>query len=327
MGSPVALTGTGNVTSVQDTDITGAETLNVPKPANIANNEILCIAINGRNASLTWDVVPSGFTAWKHVNNSGTLSLYAKKIRNAGGEPSTYDFSPSAGAGRCGALAFRVSLSNVGNAFGAAGANEVNTDIAPSVTPPSIDNLLLGVYVTYGSSAMVLTPPTGMTIVGDVSIGASSSWSRLMVCQQSLTTATATGTRTAGVSSGSPTARNNFLATVKPEILGGSSLGVSARSGSGFGSERRLLAQQLLGVDAVMSAEGDIIMGAPEGAMAMTSRAGMSATAKAIRDGGVILSSKARMTANPAYGLYNTMDAEGNWRSVPIRELVDGVWE
>lgn len=324
MASPVALTGAGNVTTVQDTDITGAETLSISKPANLADNEVLCIVVNGRNASLTWDVVPSGFVQQKHVNDSGTLSLFTKKIRTASSEPSTYGFSPSAGAGRCGAVAFRVQSANVGNHFDAAGSNQVNSDVAPSVTPGGIDRLLLGVYVTFGSSAMTITAPAGMTLVGDVSIGASTSWSRLAVFQQALTTSSATGTRTASVSP-APSARNNFLATLKPEILASTSMSASARVGSGFSSKRRLLAQQDMGAEVGLIAEGDIIVSAPEGAMGMSTKSGIAMAAKAIRDGSLLLSSGASVSMNPAYGEYNVMNSEGDWQTVPVRRM-NGSW-
>lgn len=322
MTSPVALTGTGNVTTFSDTDITGAETISIPKPANLADNETLCIVVNGRNASLTWDVVPSGVVSMKHVSNSGTMDLFTKKIRDASSEPATYDFSPSAGAGRCVGLAFRVTGTNVGNAPDVAGNNNVDLLQAPGLTPGGIDRLLLGVFVTYGGSAMTITPPTGMTLVGNVGVG---SYSQLMVCQQALSSATPTGNKTATVSPSS-SALNCFLATLKPEITADLSMSSSARSGGGFAAKSRLAGNLAMSSTAFFDAEGDILQTEPQGELLMSSRASMLMTARLIKKGAMSLSSAADLVSNPAYGEYNILNAAGNWQSVPIRQLIDGSW-
>lgn len=323
MASPVALTGAGNVTTFADTDITGAETISIPKPANLADNETLCIVVNARNGSLTWDVEPAGIVSMKHVSNSGTMDLFVKKIRDASSEPATYDFSPSAGAGRCVGLAFRVAGTNVGNAPDVVGNNSVDLLQAPGITPGGIDRLLLGVFVTYSSGgAMTITPPTGMTLVGNVGVG---SYSQLMVCQQALSSATPTGNKTATVSPSS-SALNCFLATLKPEITADIAMSSSARSGGGFAAKSRLAANLAMSSTAFLDAEGDILQTEPQGELLMSSRASMLMTARLIKKGGMSLRSAADLVSNPAYGEYNILNAAGNWQSVPIRQLIDGSW-
>lgn len=204
-------TGAGNVTTAQNSS---ANSITVSKPSNTADGDLLVVAFFHRNAGGTI-TPPSGWTLVGTLNTTNeTFGLYYKAIPSAAAETATtYAFSTSAGSSRVTAVCFRalgVNLSSIADAAGSLAAYTGTTSISlPAVSAVSGYTLLVAMSITNNSttgSPSLMSAPSGMTKVGEVSADNGSATATVAVFTEVRSVAGSTSTRSIPVS---PTASNS----------------------------------------------------------------------------------------------------------------------
>jgi hypothetical protein len=212
VGTPVALTGAGNLTTTTSVSSSSAT---VTKPSNLADGDLMIAVIYFQTAGGTV-TVPSGWTllaSWS-IRTGG---IYAKAVPTASAESGnpSYVWSSSAGVGRMTGTIFRVTGAaltgaSLPEAAGtAAGATGTSSVVLPTVTATSTTPLLIAAAFTNttGTGLPAFSPPTGLnTVTGSELQVPGSSTSTSWVGTETLAGSGATGTRTIGLS---PTATNS----------------------------------------------------------------------------------------------------------------------
>lgn len=218
--APVALTGVNDVTTATSGS---AASLACNKPSALSDGNLLVCAGYFRNSGAT--ITPaSGWTPLGPTNTTNeTFGLWSKPVASAAGEPTSYTFSSSAGAGRLLLTIFRVTGVDLVTPLDAQGALGVYTGttsvVGPAVTAVGSSALLLAYFINNTTTATVsaFTVPGGMSQVNQITVVSGATTSSHQICQQTLTASGTTGTRTASIS---PAAANSggFMVTVDPVV-------------------------------------------------------------------------------------------------------------
>lgn len=203
MAAPVAHTGAGNITTATNA---ASSTITVAKPSNTADGDVLIAAVNSSNTGQTFSTVPAGWTQAVLYNAARTTGVFWKAIPSAAAETATdYTWQATGGAGRIGAQIFRVTGADGTNPIDAVGAGigaGTSSIVAPAVTAVSDEALLIALFTSYISSPTptTVTGPGSMTPVGGWSVASGTAATTHLTCQETLSAAGSTGTRTATVS-------------------------------------------------------------------------------------------------------------------------------
>lgn len=239
-----APTGAGNVT----TGATASGTSVVAnKPSSLANGDLLVAYCFSSLSAATW-TAPSGWNQSAGQSTVRSTFAFYKPVPTASAETAPdYTFSFTGGSGRGLIIICRVTGADLSGPIDAAGTGTttgVSTIVAPGVTTdggPS--SLLLGFWSTSNATTTlsVITPPG--TEVANVSTAPAAS-SYISLSKETLTTAGATGTRTATDSPGAGSGVTGFLLAIN------SLAQTAATTDSGTLSDSRSLAGGLSTSDA-----------------------------------------------------------------------------
>lgn len=309
MAAPVALTGTGNVTTGSNASATS---VTANKPANVADGDVFVAGFYHRNAraDTTTITVPAGWNPLGTVNVlDETFGLYFKPVPSASAETATsYTWSvTSGGNGRTMLAICRVTGVKLSAVQDAAGAQAAHTGLSsitdPAVTAMSDQALLLAFNIAHTSSSSqpLFTPPTGMTEVAAVQItNTGPSSSSMQIAQQQLSASGTTGTRVFAIA---PTAANSggYMVTIAPPASGAATLS----------STSSMTATATVGYSAAATLASTSSMTATAGGQSFTA--------------GATLLSTSSMSATAASDPVNVL-VDGVWRKVTVYELVNGSW-
>lgn len=172
------------VRSVSQGTVVGGTTLNIPKPAGMANGDVIYAIINTRTYSL--NTIPSGFTELTPTNlevrtdtdsaSWSAVKVYRKVITDAASEPANYTWIAAAATKIAGGIVCVQDADNTTPEVTTATAtnNHVSqaTFAAPSLNILTATGSCLICVVGQGKST-TFTPPNGMTERVDVAAGSS----------------------------------------------------------------------------------------------------------------------------------------------------------
>jgi hypothetical protein len=213
----VALTGAGNVTTAT---VNSGTSLVITKPANVADGDYF-VALIHYSITAGTQSTPSGWTQQQGENTSRSYYVYTKPIPSAAAETDTdYTWNMTGGAGRLVGAITRVTGAHATtplDANGTATTTGVGSTVAPSMTAVGTQCLLMGFYFTCDSSVTsVITAPGSMSSVVSVTVNPAAT-STIMITQEQLSAAGATGTRTASNSPGASSGVGGMLMTILPD--------------------------------------------------------------------------------------------------------------
>ena len=279
------------------------------------------------NSGSLYGTTPPGWTqVGATVLTAGTLAAYYKRIPTAAAETATfYTWRSVNGAPRGGAIIFRVTGAGP-TPIDATGAMSVLTGTAaisdPAVTAVTPSPLLLAFHMSNAPSTTpaVVSAPTGMTEVSNLTITDGSADSYLEVAYQVLSSAGTSGTMSAAIS---PAATNSagMLMILAPTGYGAATTPVLVAS----------LAGGVTSTAATVSAATRLVKTGVRFALStsvsMTSPTYSPGTATAPDVNGIIQASFSGLTANTTYyyaveldGVLDTVDV-GTFTTLPT----DGV--
>jgi hypothetical protein len=303
--TPVAQTGAGNVT-IGSTSLSSTVTCN--KPSNTADGDLLVAAPFGHKGAGTWSTVPAGWNALSPLENaSGTMEVFAKPIPSAAAETATsYSWVNSAGSDRGLVMIFRVTGADLAAPLDVAGTwitSGATSIVTPGITPNYANSLLLGFWQASnaGATASVITAPTGMTEVGNVSVTPTAS-SYLEVSQAALGAAgVATGNKAPAVSPSAVGSCGILLAISGPAVLSGALSGSSSLTGA-------------------------LSVGAAQ-AGSLTGKSGLTANLNATYFMAASLSASSNFSASPLTKPLNVLRTDGTWAPVTPEVLTGSGWQ
>lgn len=147
---------------------TGNASLTLTAPTGIQAGDLLLLFITDNTATPSIFTPPSGFsTSASFENASYDIQSYIYKKTATSSEPASYTITKSSSSGNFSALLCVFRNANTINTVGAGDFVTSRGVTAPSITPTA-GGLLLSLFTNEGSKT-VITPPTGVTLLGSVS--------------------------------------------------------------------------------------------------------------------------------------------------------------
>lgn len=224
--APVAHTAAGDVSTAT---VSSSAVLRVPRPANVADGDLLVGVLFHRNSGGAFTTKPPGWTPFPvaYLSN-GVLAAYWRYVTDAAGEPDVYTWRSPNGSARGGAAIFRVTGAApptatggpVDSAGAATGAGTASI-IAPATDLQAPSTLLIGCYSTTGTTTTpaAITAPGSMTAAAAVPVVTGSSSAYLLAAAEQVAGAGSSGTRTATVDPAAGSAAG-FLLAIAPAGYG-----------------------------------------------------------------------------------------------------------
>lgn len=220
---PVAHASTGDVSSVT---VSSSPTLRVPKPPNVADNDLLIGVLLHRNSGPAFTTLPPGWKPWPVAYTAnGVLAAYWRYVDNAATEPDAYTWRSPNGSARGAVAMFRVTGAAPPDAsggpvdsYGATVGSGTSSIVAPAATVGAPAALLIGCFGTTSSSTTpaTVTAPSGMTEAAGVPVVTGTAAAYLEVATQQLTVSGSSGAKTATVSPDAGSAAGFLLAVAPP---------------------------------------------------------------------------------------------------------------
>ncbi len=212
-------------------------TVTLTKPAGVVSGDVLIAAMNNIGAARSVTSTPTGWTLIKEelVTTAPAVGLWVFKKVAGGSEPASYgftfnyDFNGSAGIV---AYSGGDDVSIVGNVTTTAGGSSPYSVVAPSVTTPDNDSLLVWVgtlNVPTPTAAATFTPPTGYTERFEQSTSYNNAALSMADKAQAVAGASGSATGSAANTSGGTSNALGLLVAIAP--TGGSTTIVASGSG------------------------------------------------------------------------------------------------
>jgi len=181
----------------------GSSTLQLTKPSNVANNDVLIAGITVNGGSSRTITAPAGWNLIRRTDNGTSLSVatYYHVVTNASSEGGSYTWSLSSGTRASGGIIryTGVDTSNpIDVTSGNIGGNTSTSVTASSVTPTAANEMVVGFFGI--NNSRTFTAPSGMTERYDV-VNSNSSGPAIEGADYIQATAVATGDKTATLSS------------------------------------------------------------------------------------------------------------------------------
>ena len=144
----------------QATNTAARTTLTVPKPANVAQGDLLvsCLALNG--GSITAAGVPAGWTRLAAVTTIANPKVYGYYKVATASEAASYSWTTTSTTGG-GAIARYSGASGLDTAATSASGAAKSSGTVPAVTTTTAKAMLVG-CMSVNSSSATLAPPAGM---------------------------------------------------------------------------------------------------------------------------------------------------------------------
>ncbi|MBD1542923.1 phytase [Arthrobacter sp. IA7] len=144
----------------QATNTAASTTLTVPKPANVAQGDLLvsCLSLNGGSVATTG--VPAGWTRLAAVTAIANPKVYGYYKVATGSEPASYAWATTSTASG-GGIARYSGASGLDTAATSASGAAASSGTVPAVTSTTANAMLVG-CMSVNSSSVTLTPPAGM---------------------------------------------------------------------------------------------------------------------------------------------------------------------
>ncbi|WP_307609192.1 phytase [Pseudarthrobacter sp. W1I19] len=145
----------------QSVNTTATTTLTVPKPANVAQGDLLvsCLALNGGTVAATG--VPAGWTRIAAVTAIANPKVYGYFKVATASEPASYSWMTTSTTSGAGIARYSGASGLDGVATSASGA-AASSGTVPAVTTTAANAMLVG-CVSVNSSSVTLTSPAGMS--------------------------------------------------------------------------------------------------------------------------------------------------------------------
>ncbi|MFO1055093.1 MAG: Ig-like domain-containing protein [Planctomycetota bacterium] len=197
------------------TGASGLLSLNLGKPVNLQDGDVLIAAVCVRPSSATV-TAPAGWTLIRRTNSSSPGSSSLLTYRRVAGptEPAswTWSFSTSQGSAGCVLTLQGVDTSNIVDVENGHATTSSLTHSTQSVTTTTANTMVLTFHEM--TSSATWTPPTGMTEAVDIASDQvpSNTGISLLVSWQFTATAGSTGVRTATASNNAATGIASIVA-------------------------------------------------------------------------------------------------------------------
>jgi hypothetical protein len=212
-------------------------TVTLNKPSGVASGDVLIVAMNNIGASRSLVSTSSGWTLIKEqlVATAPAVGLWVFKKVAGGSEPSSYNFTFNYDFnGSAGIVAYSggSDVSIVGNVTTTSGSTSPYSVVAPSITTPDNDSLLVWIgtlNVPTPTAAASFTPPSGYTERFEQSTSYNNA--ALSMADKDQATAGASGSATGSASNASGGTANALGLLVAIAPTGGASTIVASGSG------------------------------------------------------------------------------------------------
>lgn len=236
MAAPVAQTGAGNVATASTNSGTS---LVFTKPSNIADGDLLVCMVYFRNGGSAGSAPAGWYSSARSELTLATHMVWFKNITSAAGEAATYTFTTPNGSNRAAGVMFRVTGAKASTSEHSVGTVQTTADpgslsgTAPALTTTMNDCLVVGTFVAGNATTTPssITPPTGMTEVGEATAQPGSS-SDVEACAVALATAGSSGAKQATWTPAS-TSMSAFLVAIEPSVQTISPSGIATGYASG----------------------------------------------------------------------------------------------
>jgi hypothetical protein len=145
----------------QATNSTASTTLTVPKPANVAQGDLLvgCLSLNG--GSITATGVPAGWTRLAAVTTIANPKVYGYYKVATASESANYSWTTTSTTSG-GGIARYSGASGLDSAAASSAGAAAASGTVPAVTSTAANAMVVG-CMSVNSSSAALTPPAGMT--------------------------------------------------------------------------------------------------------------------------------------------------------------------
>jgi myo-inositol-hexaphosphate 3-phosphohydrolase len=145
----------------QATNTAASTVLTIPKPANVAQGDLLvsCLSLNGGSIAATG--VPSGWTPLAAVTTIANPKVYGYYKVATGSESASYSWTTTSTTSG-GGIARYSGASGLDAAATSASGPAASSGTVPAVTSTTANAMLIG-CMSVNSSSATLTPPAGMT--------------------------------------------------------------------------------------------------------------------------------------------------------------------